>query len=320
MSVIGTTKYLERNRFFNGQRLFASDLQSVEEWGREMRWLHNQTLHQPGIGSGLAITGAKRAREVTIQPGYAIDAAGREIVLTQATTVAVPPVADDGFGGPVFFDLVISYPSESDLKTTETRDGICVPRGAIRLREAPVICWVPLGPPPDRLPTDPKLRDDLQQAYRLRLARAQILNCQLDQPLSLAQRRSARPAEQPYVACGKAGDLDWAAFHDSGFGLELRATIDTSAAGFRTTPSYQAHVLGERAFNQTIGNKNFKWLLDGFVTLKPRADGFDFSLLVPEVLMAEPANGLGALNDDVEDAVLAFVNDQWTVEWMGVEG
>ncbi len=83
MSIIGETRFVERNQFFNGQRLFASDLQGVEELNRQMRWLHNQSLHQPGIGAGFAISGNKGDRQVVIQPGYAIDADGREIVLTE---------------------------------------------------------------------------------------------------------------------------------------------------------------------------------------------------------------------------------------------
>src|SRR5579884_4221766 len=82
MAVIGGTQFLERLQFFNGQRLFAGDLQALEAFNREMRWLHNQSLHQAGVGSGYAVSGAKGDREVIITPGYAIDACGHEIVLT----------------------------------------------------------------------------------------------------------------------------------------------------------------------------------------------------------------------------------------------
>src|ERR1700682_1067119 len=98
---------LERLQFFNGQRLAATDLQSIDDLNRQMRWLHNQSLHQPGVGNGYAITGKKGDREVTIQPGYAIDSTGREIVLTQPYTQPVPPQAGDGQGGPAVFDLTL---------------------------------------------------------------------------------------------------------------------------------------------------------------------------------------------------------------------
>ena len=92
MEFLKETRFIERLQFFNGQRLFASDLQGVEAFNREMRWLHNKSLHQPGIGNGFAVSGKKGDREVTIGPGYAIDADGREIVLTQDRVEPVPPV------------------------------------------------------------------------------------------------------------------------------------------------------------------------------------------------------------------------------------
>jgi hypothetical protein len=335
MSTIGGTRLLERSRFFDGQRLFASDLQALEEFNREMRWLHNQSLHQPGVGSGLATTGKKGDRQVVIQPGYAIDAQGREIVLAEAEVQAVPPVADDGFGGPVYFDLAVSYPDERQLKTTETRDGVCAPRGAIRLRETPVFCWIRLGPPPDRLPMDATLSAEVQQGLRLRLARAQVLNCQLERPLSVAQRRNARPAEQPYVACGRAlsygaaPDLAWAlpsGPSSLGIGLQLRASVTTSEAGFRTTPCYTAHLVGGRSFSFTVGSQTVQRLLDGFVTLlSATPSGFDFSLLVPDTLLArQPATPTDpdprtAPNFELQ-LKTQIASNEWRVEWMGVEG
>lgn len=323
MSLIGTTRFLESNRFFNGQRLFASDLQAVEEFNRQMRWLHNQSLHQPGIGSGFAVSGKKGDREVTIQPGYAIDGMGREIVLTEVDIEPVPPVANDGFGGPVYFDLTVSYPSE--LKTAETREGVCgVPAGAIRLREAPVFCWVRLGPPPDRLPTDPILRADVQQSLRLRLARAQVLNCQLEQPLSIAQRRNARPPEQPYVACGRA-DHTWtlpAGSEALGIGLLLKITVDTSEAGFRTTPCYTAHLVGDRAFQfRMTDGTTLSRLLDGFVLIEGKPDRFDFSLLIPEALLTGPNTPDPRTATDFKAQLTEQIAaKKWRVEWMGVEG
>jgi hypothetical protein len=337
MAIIGGNRFLERSRFFNGQRLFASDLQAIERFDREMRWLHNQSLHQPGIGSGFAISGRKGDREVFIQPGYAIDAEGREIVLAEPATEPVPPVADDGFGGAVFFDLTVSYPDERTLKTSESRDGICTPRGAIRLREVPVFCWVRLGPPPDRLPVDPILRDDVQKGMRLRLARAQVLNCKLERPLSLAQRRNAKPAEQPYVASGRARDLSWripGGATSLGVGLHIVATVDATSAGFRTPPCYGAHLLGSREFTFSVAGQTVKRMLDGFVILlapagskskEPDESGFDFSLLVPDSLFTkvpeQPNDPDPRKAADFEEQLMKGIDaNGWQIDWIGVEG
>ena len=93
MSFVEATRSVERQTFFDGQRLFAADLQALEGFNREMRWLHNRSLHQPGIGNGFAVSGRKGDRQVIVGPGYAIDDIGHEIVLTSSRTIPVPPVA-----------------------------------------------------------------------------------------------------------------------------------------------------------------------------------------------------------------------------------
>ena len=89
MQFIDATRSVERQRFFDGQRLFADDMQAIEAFNREMRWLHNQSLHQPGVGNGFAVHGKKGDREVAVGAGYAIDDLGREIGLRQPA--ALPP-------------------------------------------------------------------------------------------------------------------------------------------------------------------------------------------------------------------------------------
>lgn len=152
MEILKETRFIERLQFFNGQRLFASDLQGLEAFNREMRWLHNKSLHQPGIGNGFAVSGKKGEREVTIGAGYAIDALGREIVLLESQVEPIPPVAGESDGSPALYYLTVSYPDDGDLEETELREGICNTRGAIRLREQPVFCWVRLNA--DGQPTD----------------------------------------------------------------------------------------------------------------------------------------------------------------------
>jgi hypothetical protein len=312
MPLIGEMKFLERQQFFNGQRLFADDLQNLEQFNRKMRWLHNQSLHQPGVGSGYAVAGAKGDRQVTIGAGYAIDALGREIVLTETRTEQIPPVADDGYGNPVAYDLTVAYPADSELEESETRDGVCLPRGAVRRREMPAFCWVRLGPEPDRLPVDDVLKDQLARDLRIRLARVEILNCQLYRPISIAERRSARPAQQPYVACGRTGSDGWV-IHVTSNGIELTYDVDTRAAGFRTEPCYFAHVAGSRLFKPNATTL----VLEGFSSVSDAtADGFTFSFFIPAMLLqlAGDADDIKALSN-----AAAFQKQGWFVEWLGVE-
>lgn len=210
MGLLDEMRLLERQQFFDGQRLFAADLQMLESFHREMRWLHNQSLHQPGIGNGFAVAGEKGDREVTVGAGYAIDDEGREIVLTETHVEPVPPVAGEPDGSPVVYDLTVAYPPDEYLETAETRAGVCRDRGAVRLREAPVFCWVRLTKTEDGnfVAVDDRLGKDIEMGRKIVLARAEVLNCQLNKVLSVAQRRSARPSKQPYIACGEV-QPDW---------------------------------------------------------------------------------------------------------------
>jgi hypothetical protein len=225
MTIQDEARHLERHTFFNGQRLFADDLQGLESFSREMRWLHNRSLHQPGIGNGFAVRGFKGDRKVRVDPGYAIDSEGREIVLIESTELDVPPVAGERDGSPTYYDLVVSYPDDSMLEVAETRAGVCAPRGAVRLREEPVFCWVRLVRTEGGSATttaangtvvkenlvavDAKLGAEIELGLRIVIARAEVLNCQLNRDLSIAERRNARTPLGPHIACGDYAPDPW---------------------------------------------------------------------------------------------------------------
>jgi hypothetical protein len=327
MTIIGTAPFAERISFFSGQRLFASDLQYLEQFNREMRWLHNQSLHQIGVASGFAVSGNKDDRQVTIQPGYAIDSSGREIVLTQPELLQVPPVANDGQGNPVYYDLAVSYPDDSMLKETETRDGVCVSRSAVRLQEKPVFSWVELAPASGAAPGASALaadrqaklaavNKDLESGARIRLARAEVLNCKLNQPLSIVQRRNAKPAAQPFISAGStpATDNVWTAAV-AGSGIMISLPVDASAAQFRGVPRYFAHVLGDRQVTVIIHNKSLSLIVDGFSRVVDESfRGFTFTLLIPQILIDRDVNSA-----DFAAALPAAIKS-WSVEWLGIEG
>jgi hypothetical protein len=338
MPIIGTSRFNERIKFFNGQRLFASDLQDVEQFNREMRWVHNQTQHQPGVASGYAVTGNKDDREVTIEAGYATDALGREILLTQPEVLQIPPVANDGQGNPVYYDLTVSYPSDLLLKETETRDGVCANRSAVRLREKPVFCWIELVSTSSlfgaqaitegRQAKLATLNKQIEDGLRIRLARAEILNCKLNQPLSVAQRRNAKPSTQPFIYAGRTDkNLEWDP-HSKNFAIEIVTRVDTSAAHFRTPPRYFANVVGPREVKVTPeGGGEVTLIIDGFERIRSLSEeatpgsqdtddraGFKFSLFIPSILI----DLRNVTLEKIADALNPALKD-WYVEWMGVE-
>ena len=344
MSILDQTRFIERQQFFNGQRLFADDLQSLEAFNRELRWLHNKSLHQPGIGNGFAVTGKKGDREVTIGPGYAIDREGHEIVLIRDQVEAVPPVASESDGSPVLFDLTVSYLDE-ELEEAELREGICNQRGAVRLREEPVFCWVRLDS--NGQPRELQQKLEILAGMRLVLARAEVLNCELFQDLSVAERLNARPAQLPYVCCGTS-EVNWqpltfapldptiifgsndltqaglgkliSAFAE-GLGffpwvlpIGLSAVVDTSACGFLNTPCYSARVAGTRLRRFTHKTEqglpaNIDIVLEGFVQIvDPQPKSFVANILLMGQLIAPNKNQRDATFLAALEAI-AFLSD-----------
>jgi hypothetical protein len=332
MDMFDDARSVERPQFFNGQELFASDLEGIAGFNRAMRWLHNSSLHQAGIGNGFGVSGRKGDREVQVQAGYALDAHGREIVLLDADVEPVPPVAAERDGQAVFFDLAVSYPSDDELEEAETREGICLPRGVVRLRERPVFCWVRLEREVDGrlIPVSPAQRLDIQAGLKIVLARAQVRNCRLDADLSIAERRNARPPEQPHIACGRQA-AQWEAWtitvqepgsDDQTVAVGLFAPIDTSAAGFRVTPCYSARVEGPRPLLLPP-------IEDGGVEIivtQAQPAIIDFPAFPQDVepnrftcfIAAADLRG----NDLVGDLIGEFVDaarKSWSVTWIGIE-
>jgi hypothetical protein len=297
VELIDVTRSIERQQFFEGQRLFASDLQAIETFNREMRWLHNQSLHQPGIGNGLAVSGSKGDRELLVGPGYAIDDLGREVVLASSRTVPVPPVADDGFGEPQRFVLTVQYPEDEDLEDVERRQGICDTSGAVRLREEPIFCWVKLNPDGSASVDQERIVTGRQ----LVLAEAAVRDCKLAREISIVQRRNARPPVQPYIACGSAVPTPWEPWDGwpdllqspagQAFSVNryetysivggIQADVDTRRAGFHATPDYFARIDGPRLITVDISNEQGMFVADGLLSIvEPTASGFTAQVIV----------------------------------------
>lgn len=301
---------LERPAFFDGQRLIAADLTTVQTFHRELRWLHNRSLHNWGIAFGYAVTGVRKARTVQIQPGYALDCQGRELILTEAMTLAIPAVADNGAGGPMTYFLTVAYADDADL-TPEIRSGACGTAGAVRRPEQPLIRW-----------------QDPNEGYRygldVVLASISVQNCQLAADVSGVERRDAVPAQQPYVAAGQseAGATVWTLWPDAETPVGVSTTIATTVAGFRTPPRYQAHVMGERVIQPAPNTAtNLRGaVIDGYAQVtNASATGFELIVLLPQGRI-----GTLPLNPDLDTTLVEQLNNKaalgWFVVWMGIEG
>jgi hypothetical protein len=320
MSINNDIPELERPAFFDGQRLTAADLTAVQSYHRELRWLHNRSLHNWGIAFGLAVTGLRGERTVRIQPGYALDCKGRDLILSESLEMPIPPEAGDGSGGPVTYYLTASYAEDADL-TPETRNGACGSSGAVRRPEEPIIRW--------QNPDDNSGDSRFTQGIDVVLASIKVQNCQLLADISGSERRDAVPAQQPYVASGqsKAGKTQWRLWQPNDDGeltLGIITTVTTTDAGFRTTPRYQAHVIGPRVFSVELNNEPFQVVLDGYTqVLKPGAGSFDLVMTLPQGRIGDQfLNPQGILTEELMDRLSnnAAGDLGWVVVWMGVEG
>ena len=294
---------LERIIFFTGQRLTATDLAALQKANRELRWLHNRSLHAWGIGIGFSIVGERGDTAVTIGPGYGVDCLGREIILTEPRTKTVPAVAGGPDGGEAVYYLVVAYQADEGQKVSERRPGVCLPEGTVRLSEEPLVDW--------RRP------DKLQEGMELILAQAWIQNCQLSRPLSLAARRYARPPQQPYIAAGQteAGNTAWKPWlvKDQQMG-GVFTEVDTLAARFRTTPRYVAHVAGDRFLAESPG----PLIALGFAgVVDATPERFTLQVLLPD-FGPQNINPPALLSQSQGPGIVKQLG--WHVVWMGIEG
>jgi hypothetical protein len=296
---------LERITFFDGQQLTAADLSALQQANVGLRWLHNRTLHRWGIGLGLDVTGQKGDSVVTIAPGYGVDCLGREIILKQTTTKTVPAVGSGRNGTEALFFLVAIYQADADQRVVGRRPGSCLPGGAVRLSEEPLIDW--------RTP------EQLMPGNELILAQASILNCRLNKPLSLAARRYARPAHQPYIATGltMAKETEWQPWEVSGNKIGISTVVDTSAAHFKTTPRYAAHIVGGRFWVQAPG----PLLVVGVPAVEwATSKAFMIQVLLPKFPATIPPVNPDVLISGLAGKPNVFQQLGWQIVWMGIEG
>jgi hypothetical protein len=297
---------LERPEFFDGQRLEPADLEAVYAYHRDVRWLHNRSLHSWGIAVGLNIAGAKGDREVTVTPGYALDCDGHDLVLTRATTLPVPAVAGTP-EAPVTYYLTASYLSDEQQTIAENREGVCLGSGAVRRTDDPLLRW--------QRPFDISA-SRYRRGLDLILGTVLVEGCALSAPVSQAERRYARPENQPYVAAGSTpeGATTWSFYPAGAPPVGVQAVIDTSSAGFSRTPTYLAQIVGSRA--RLPQNQ----LFDGFnLVTSPSPTSFTLQLSMPRNLALPPytMNPSVAFTTTLLDTLRAQLN--WFVLWLGIE-
>jgi hypothetical protein len=83
----------ERPRYFAGKLVTAEDFELEQRYHIEKRWLLNRTLQGAGIVSGLGLVSSEQGT-VTVEPGFALDRYGREILVSEPQQLAIPDCAE----------------------------------------------------------------------------------------------------------------------------------------------------------------------------------------------------------------------------------
>ena len=81
---------LERLRNVDGEMLRSRDFRDRIAYDLELHWWHQRAVHQAfGVASGLDVSDPQGG-ELTVAPGVAYDASGRDLVLLDQATVDLP--------------------------------------------------------------------------------------------------------------------------------------------------------------------------------------------------------------------------------------
>lgn len=83
----------ERPRYFTGKLVTAADFELEQRYHIEKRRLLNRMLQGPGVVSGLGVT-AGDGQTVVVEPGFALDSYGREILVCDPQQLAIPDCAE----------------------------------------------------------------------------------------------------------------------------------------------------------------------------------------------------------------------------------
>jgi hypothetical protein len=296
-----------RPTYFDGERLLAETLDEAFAGPIELHRLHNRALHGWGIAFGLDVVGERCAKALSVGPGYAIDCAGRDLILPETVEIAVPPVAAAPDCSPVPFVLAIAYTNDEDAEV-EVRSGVCGTSGAVRRSDLPVVQFVP--------------PESVRVGLDVLLATVRVQNCALVERRRVDARRAALPAGRPTVAAGSTGTgtTTWRRWPSSGAQAGVMTTVVTAAAGFGNRPRYLARLEGPRSVTSAQSPTGKALVVDGTLSVQAAtATSFEAVVLLPKGFTGTGSHALPINPPQV--LVPAFLTKLgWRVVWVGVEG
>ncbi len=293
----------DRITYRDGQLLTARDLNDEQLRHSRLRAAHNLQLHDTwGIALGFRAQIMDDSRGVIVGSGYAIDEAGRDILLAGSVSVPVPDV-----NGPEMFVLTASYRKDQAFGRRREMIESC-PDKFDRNQERPDFQW--------HRPLDARF------GLQVPLVAVTVAQGTIQGGLNLSVRRNARPNVRPHVNYDitEAGQTGWQAWTtEEGAHLGLEVAVDTSEAGFHRKPQYFATLEGDLSNREGEAPlfQGAGWPAEIQPTLSPEvfgfiadvsADGFTYRI----VCAGQPPFGRIVTAKEAEDR-------RWHLTWFGVE-
>lgn len=228
---------LERIRYWQGQLLSSGDLQRQMAVVAELRRQHNRAVHNAyGIAMGLTL-GDISEGVLPLSCGLAYDCSGRELMVPVGRMVPLPVPT---ITAPQL--LFLAYDSNlGDVSLTWQ------PQGAPVSTNGVAIARILPGTPSPLL--DPAFRPVV-----------------------------ARPMARPQLASGQTvpGDTAWESWEENEINVGVQSVVDTSAAGFTTTPNYFAEAVAD--------NPTADFVPAWFTSIAdPTPDGFTLRLFMRRI-------------------------------------
>lgn len=293
-----------------GQRLTADDLRAEKSYEDRLRWLHVVGLHSTwGIVSGLNISGMIGDRMLTVGPGYAVDEAGRDLLLAGETKIPVPDIL-----GPAVLVLVMSYRADTKFRRNAAELAqVCLHEPEARPLEQPEFSWQPAM--------------DAHFGLQVPLIKVEVSGGVVSSLLGGRVRRYARREGASIIGWGSTepGRTAWTLEKHpdpdpSPEPVWLQVEVDTSEAGFTQVPHYFAFLRGH-GVNKASRLKTDNDIRDaltepestiflsylGFIE-RPSVVGFTYKI----IRRAGTLPAVTITNDQAEQL-------RWSIHWMGIE-
>jgi hypothetical protein len=300
-----------RVAYREGQLLTAHDLKAEKLYQDRLRWLHVVGLHATwGIVSGLSVSGSTGARTLTVEPGYAVDDQGRDILLSGPMIVALPDVM-----GPATLVLSVSYQADATFRRHSQWAQVCLGAGLGPRLEQAEFSWQPPM--------------DLSFGAQVPLVKVEIVNGALLGQLDFRVRRYARREAAPVFGWGNTepGQTGWTMQDQPQPPQEalksfwLQARVDTSQAGFTQTPYYFAFLSG-----YGVNNPDRLWQDEGIKAVL--AEGQESTAFLNHFGFIKDATAESftyRILHRMEHSSIVPIDEtqaeklRWTIYWVGLE-